>query len=90
MYAEGTRSTSAVHTPGDKGGRRYNYAIQFQADSGYAQITTHSNTHLLKGSGDLASSLEKKKSLLGSGQLLSLDPNRKPGTSLRCDSLRFY
>lgn len=61
MYAEGNHSASAVHTPGDKSGRRYNYAIQFQADSGYAQITTHSNTHLLKRSGDLASSLEKKK-----------------------------
>lgn len=29
MYAEGTCSASTVHTPGDKGLRRYNYAIQF-------------------------------------------------------------
>lgn len=44
MYTEGICSASTVHTPGDKGVRRYDYAIQFQAVSGYAQITTHSNT----------------------------------------------
>lgn len=64
MYAEGTCSASTVHTFGDKGIRRYNHAIQFQADSGYAQITTHSNTKLLKGPGNLVSSLEKKNLFL--------------------------
>lgn len=60
MSAEGTCSASTVHTRGDKGVKRYKYAIQFQADAGYAQIATHSNTQLLKGPGDVASSLENK------------------------------
>lgn len=43
---KGTCSASPVHIPGENGGRSCNYAIKFQVDSGYEQITTHSNTQV--------------------------------------------
>lgn len=57
----GTSSASPLRVPQGNSGRSYSCALQFQADSGCVQITSHSNTQSFKRPDDLASSLKFKK-----------------------------
>lgn len=77
----GTSSASPLRVPQGNSGRSYSCALQFQADSGCVQITSHSNTQSFKRPDYLASSLKfkkKKKYRPVSGQMFTLDADRQP------------